>query len=308
MVAEVIHFFEKDSSTVQYVVVCPETKKCAVIDCVLEFSLHDGNIDTSSIDKIKLYIDQNKLDLQWILETHVHADHITGAAYLKTCFPKAKLGIGSEVLKVQHVFKNIFHFDEKNFKHDGSQFDHLFKDNEVFQIGNLSVQVLHTPGHTPACVCYYINNDCVFVGDTIFMPDQGTARCDFPEGNAETLWYSIQRIFSLPEQTRVFVCHDYQPGGRELKWETTIKEEKEKNIHVKNGTSKEQFIKWRTERDATLSVPKLIIPSTQVNVNAGYFPPHESDGHVYLKLPIDVFKPKGTRIVTMVQKVNIYFL
>lgn len=291
--AQVFPLFDKVTGTAQYVVSCTKTNKCAIIDSVLDYTPESGKTNTDNADQLIAYVKENSLDVQWILETHAHADHITASAYLKKQFPQAKIGIGSGIVIVQEVFKGLFNLGDE-FVPNGSQFDHLFKEEETFKIGELEVLVISTPGHTPACISYYIKEDCIFVGDTIFMPDQGTARCDFPKGSVENLWASIHKILSLPEQTRIFTCHDYQPGGRQPAWETTVAEERKRNIHVKDGTDKEQFVKWRTERDSTLGAPKLIIPSIQVNINGGYFPKPESNGTSYLKVPVNVLaKGKG---------------
>eukprot|EP00295_Goniomonas_pacifica_P003531 CAMPEP_0175817996 /NCGR_PEP_ID=MMETSP0107_2-20121207/7310_1 /TAXON_ID=195067 ORGANISM="Goniomonas pacifica, Strain CCMP1869" /NCGR_SAMPLE_ID=MMETSP0107_2 /ASSEMBLY_ACC=CAM_ASM_000203 /LENGTH=400 /DNA_ID=CAMNT_0017130167 /DNA_START=1 /DNA_END=1203 /DNA_ORIENTATION=- len=272
---EVFCFFDSATFTAQYVVVDVLTQSCAVID---------------SVDKITDFIKENGLDLRFILETHVHADHITGAHVLKERFPTAKTAIGVFVKPVQETFAGIFNFTE--FKADGSQFDLLFADGDKFKLGYTECTVLHTPGHTPACVCYHMG-DAVFVGDTIFMPDMGTARCDFPGGSAETLYASCQKLFALPETTRVFVGHDYGPGGREFQWETTVAEELARNKSLNKTTSEGEFVEWRKGRDATLAVPRLILPSLQVNLSAGRLPPAEDNGTSYLKIPLNVLgKPE----------------
>jgi len=283
--ARVEAFYDKVTNTTQYCFWCSETKKCAVIDTVLEYIPEHGKTSTAQIDRIIEYINENNLDLEWILESHAHADHLSGAASIQFTLKKGVIGISKGIIEVQKSFKEILNMN--SLKPDGSQFGHLFEDGEKFKVGNLVVTVINTPGHTPACVSYYIEKDCIFVGDTLFMPDSGTARCDFPLGNAGLLWDSIQKILSLPPETRLFTCHDYQPGGRQPAWETTVGEEKINNAHVKEGTLKDEFVKWRNERDATLSQPRLIIPSLQVNINGGFFPEPEPNGIVYLKIPIN---------------------
>ena len=234
------------------------------------------------------YCTEKKLNVEYILESHVHADHLTGAKYLQSQFPTAKTGIGANVTKVQEVFSEIFNYTSQDLKTDGSQFDVLFKDGDTFPLGELEVRVLNTPGHTPACVCYVVGKDAVFTGDTIFMPDFGTARCDFPGGSSSSLYTSIKRLYDeLPDDTRVYVGHDYQPGGRELLFQTTIGEEKSTNKQLKGDTSEDEFATWRSERDGQLGMPKLLLPSIQVNLRGGEFPKAESNGVSYLKIPIN---------------------
>lgn len=278
--------FHKDTGTMTYIVSCPTTSATIIIDSVLDFNMAAGRTSNTHNDAVLGYVREQRLKVEWIWETHVHADHLTGAAYLaeKT---GAKTAIGEHVVKVQTMFKALFNLGD-DFKCDGSQFDKLFTDNEVIKLGDLSCQVFHTPGHTPACVCYLIGNT-LFTGDTLFMPDSGTARCDFPGGSAEDLFKSIRRLYdSVPESTRCFVGHDYQPGGREVLWETSIKMEKEANKQLSAGTSQAQFIEWRADRDKTLGAPRLLIPSLQVNLRNGRMPPPESNGTAYLKVPINV--------------------
>jgi len=297
--ASVTTFYDKDTGTAQHVCACPETKRAAIIDSVLSIDPISVKTDPVYLDKILQFVTEQQLQVDWILETHAHADHISGAQYLKSKLGgKVQTGIGQDITQVQQVFAGIYGLS--HLPQDGSQFDHLFKDEEKFKIGNLDINVMCTPGHTPACVAYYIPNDVVFVGDTIFMPDSGTARCDFPLGSAEILWKSIQKLLALPDETRIFMCHDYgKPGARDPQWETTVGKEKAENIHVKLGTEMAQFIKLRTERDATLTPPKLIVPSVQVNINAGKFL-FDAEGKVMLKYPVNSFVPtKGeTGVIT----------
>jgi glyoxylase-like metal-dependent hydrolase (beta-lactamase superfamily II) len=275
-------FYDSSTSTATYLVGCSETKKCAVIDPVWDFDLPSGALRTKQADSLLNRIGEQGWSLDWILETHAHADHLSSSQYLKKK-GGGKVCIGEGITKVQEAFRPKFNFD---FPTDGSQFDHLFRDGEEFSIGNLQCQVMGVPGHTPDSVCYYIKDDCVFPGDTLFMPDSGTARCDFPNGSAEDLYDSAQKILSLPQDVRFFVCHDYQPGGRKLEVETTIGDQAATNKHVKKGISQEEFVKMRTERDSTLNVPKLLFPSVQVNMLAGNLPPAEKDGVSYLKIPL----------------------
>lgn len=281
------HFFDLDSNTYSYVVYCPDTKQAAVIDPVLNFDAAAGRTATQGADDIIDYVQQQQLKLCWILETHVHADHLSAAPYLKQ-----QLGgltaIGRHITQVQQVFAEVF-YAEPEFCRDGSQFDLLLEDNQQLTLGQFTIQVLFTPGHTPACVSYLIA-DAVFVGDTLFMPDYGSARCDFPGGNAETLYLSAQRLFALPKQTRMFLCHDYKAAGRnEFCFQTTVAAQIEANIHLNQSVTQAEFVKMRTERDATLSMPKLMLPAVQVNMRAGQFPPAEDNGVHYLKLPINRF-------------------
>eukprot|EP00164_Ancoracysta_twista_P003031 GFYU01004046.1.p1 GENE.GFYU01004046.1~~GFYU01004046.1.p1 ORF type:complete len:304 (+),score=87.59 GFYU01004046.1:137-1048(+) len=286
--AEVVTFFEEETCTACYLLTCPETKKAAIIDSVLGFKPNDGSTDTSFVDKVLAHVKDNGLTVDWILETHAHADHLTASAYIKKQLGGGTIGIGEHITVVQGIFKDIFGFE--GMVPDGHQFDKLFKDGETFKVGNLEVNIMHTPGHTPACICYYVKDDVIFTGDTIFMPDMGSARCDFPAGSSQNLWNSIQKILSLPEDVRVFVGHDYKPGRDEYKWESTIKEQRDMNKHVKAGTEEGQFVSWRKERDDTLSAPRLIIPSVQVNILAGHFPKSEKNGRSYLKTPVNVLK------------------
>ncbi len=280
-------FFDSDSNTYSYVVYCQNTKKAAVIDPVLNFDAAAGRTHTSGVSQIIAYLELQQLSLVWILETHVHADHLSAAPYLKQhC--GGMTAIGCHITQVQQVFAEVFNA-EPEFSRDGSQFDRLLADNEQLQLGELTIEVLHTPGHTPACVSYLIG-DAVFVGDTLFMPDYGSARCDFPGGSAETLYQSAQRLFKLPENTRMFLCHDYKATGRDqFCYMTTIGAQIKGNIHLHHGISQAEFVSMRTQRDATLSMPKLMLPAVQVNMRAGEFPKAEDNGVQYLKLPLNRF-------------------
>jgi glyoxylase-like metal-dependent hydrolase (beta-lactamase superfamily II) len=284
MKPEVTSFFHEDSNTICHVVLEPQGKHAAIVDAVLDFDEAAGRTGTAFADRVIAFVRANGLVLDWILETHAHADHLSAAPYLKQQLG-GRIGIGERITDVQRLFKQLFNV-EKTFNTDGSQFDRLFKDGEQFRIGALDARALHTPGHTPACVTYAIG-DAAFVGDTLFMPDGGTARADFPGGDAATLYRSIARILALPPETRLFVCHDYGPGGRAVAWETTVGEQRTRNIHVHEGTPEAQFVKLRTERDKTLKVPKLLIPSIQINMRAGEMPPPEDNGISYIKIPLN---------------------
>ena len=285
---KVTTFFDEPTNTFSYVVQDPTSQSCAIIDSVLDFDYASGSTDVASADEIIEFIQANKLTVEWILETHVHADHLSAAPYLHEQLG-GKTAIGEMITVVQDTFGKAFNAGTE-FARDGSQFDQLFKDGDRFKIGSLDGYVLHTPGHTPACLSYVIG-DAVFVGDTLFMPDFGTARCDFPGGDAKTLFKSIQKVLSLPEETRIFLCHDYKaPGRDEYVHETTVGEQRKHNIHVHEGITEEEFVKMRTARDATLAMPTLILPSVQVNMRAGEMPPAEENGQVYLKVPINLFK------------------
>jgi glyoxylase-like metal-dependent hydrolase (beta-lactamase superfamily II) len=281
---EVTSFFDEPTNTVSYVVRDPDSNACAIVDSVLNFDNAAGRTDTRGADEIIAFVKGKGWTVEWILETHVHADHLSAAPYLQDKVG-GKIGIGENITVVQDTFGKIFNAGTE-FERDGSQFDQLFKEQDRFTIGRLNAHVLHTPGHTPACLTYVIG-DAAFVGDTLFMPDYGTARCDFPGGSAATLWDSIQKVLSLPDDTRLFMCHDYLPESRtEYKWETTVAEEKAANIHIA-GKTKDEFVEMRTTRDAKLGMPKLIIPSIQVNMRAGQMPPPEDNGTVYLKVPLN---------------------
>jgi glyoxylase-like metal-dependent hydrolase (beta-lactamase superfamily II) len=281
---EVSSFFHEESNTVSHLVHAPGDQRCAIIDAVLDYDQAAGRTKTEFADGIVAHVRKHGLSVEWILETHAHADHLSAAPYLKQELG-GKIGIGEHITDVQKLFKSLFNV-ESTFNTDGSQFDRLFKEGDRFEIGALEAEVLHTPGHTPACITYVIGN-AAFVGDTLFMPDGGTARADFPGGDAATLYRSIEKILALPPETRLFVCHDYGPGGRAIAWETTVAEERAKNVHVRQGVSEPEFVKMRTERDRTLAVPTLLMPSIQVNMRAGELPPPEDDGVSYIKIPIN---------------------
>ncbi len=280
-------FFDDQTSTISYVVHDNIEKKCAVIDSVLDFDYSSGDIDYVNADKIISYVDQNKLNVEWLIETHVHADHLSASPYIQKKLG-GKIGISEKISDIQNIFGKTFNAGTE-FQRDGSQFDKLFKDNDEYKIGNINCKVINTPGHTPACTAHVIGNS-IFVGDTLFMPDLGSARADFPGGDARQLYRSIQKILSYPDKTRIFVCHDYPPASREVKWSTTVGEQKEKNVHVKTSILEDEFVKIREARDKTLNMPKLIIPSIQVNMRAGNLPPPEDNGSVYIKIPINSIK------------------
>jgi glyoxylase-like metal-dependent hydrolase (beta-lactamase superfamily II) len=280
---EITAFFDEDTFTVTYIVADPDTKQCAVIDSVLDYDANMGRTRTDSADKVITHIKEQGLTLVWLLETHVHADHLSGAPYIQQQLG-GKITIGDQITQVQDIFGNLFNAEEA-FSRNGSQFDHLLAANEELKVGNLSMTALHTPGHTPACMSFLVGDAC-FVGDTLFMPDYGTARCDFPGGDATTLYESMEKILSLPDATRLFMCHDYAPGGREYHWESTVAESKATNIHLA-GKTKAEFIDMRTTRDAQLSAPRLLLPSVQVNMRAGHMPPAEDNGIAYIKIPLN---------------------
>ena len=281
-------FFHEDTNTFSYVVRDPATKACAIIDSVLDYDPASASTSTIHADKIIAYIKEQDLTVEWILETHVHADHLTAAQYLKAELG-GKIAMSQKIGIVQETFGAIYHLDIKQWNAQ-QLFDYLFEDHESFQIGTLKAYNIPTPGHTPACLSYVIG-DAVFVGDTLFMPDYGTARCDFPRGSAEQLYDSVQSLFQLPEDTRVFLCHDYLPETREsYVCESDIQTQKKQNIHIHDGTTKDDFVEMRNKRDAGLSMPKLILPSIQINMKAGQFPEPEQNGVSYLKLPLNYFK------------------
>ena len=282
-VPDVKGFFDPATNTISYVVSDPQTRAAAIIDSVLDYDAASGRTSTASADTLIEYIRENELTVEWILETHAHADHLTAAPYLKRELG-GQIGIGQHITDVQGVFGDIFNLDE--LPRDGRQFDRLFTDGDTFRIGGIDVNVMHTPGHTPACVTYVAGN-AAFVGDTLFMPDYGTARCDFPGGDAQALYQSMHRILALPDDTRLFMCHDYGPGGREIQWETTVAAQRKNNIHVADSVDEEAFVEMRTSRDATLSMPSLIIPSIQVNIRAGHFPEENEEGKIFLKVPVN---------------------
>ncbi|WP_420586533.1 MBL fold metallo-hydrolase [Ruegeria sp.] len=285
MTPEVKAFFDPETFTVSYLAREPEGVACAIIDSVLDFDHASGRTGTGSADQIIEYVRANGLRVEWILESHVHADHLSAAPYLQQELG-GKIGIGDQIVTIQETFGKIFN-EGTEFQRDGSQFDALFREGDSFHIGQMRGDVLHTPGHTPACLTYVIG-DAAFVGDTLFMPDFGTARCDFPGGSSEMLFASIQKILSLPDQTRIFVGHDYKaPGRDEYAWETTVGEQKALNVHIGQGRSVEEFVEMRDARDATLAMPRLILPSLQVNMRAGQMPPADEQGDVFLKLPLN---------------------
>jgi len=285
MSPEVIAFFDHATNTVSYVVRDPQGRGCAVIDSVLDFDYASGRTDTRSADGLIAFLREENLDLRWILETHVHADHLSAAPYIQDrC--GGRIGIGENITVVQDAFGKVFN-EGTEFQRDGSQFDRLFSEGDSFHIGRLRGDVLHTPGHTPACMTYLIG-DAAFVGDTLFMPDFGTARCDFPGGSAEDLFGSIQKILSLPDSTRVFVGHDYKaPGRDDYAWESTVGEQRAGNVHVHDGIDSKDFVEMRECRDRKLSMPRLIIPSLQINMRAGRMPPSDNEGNTYLKIPVN---------------------
>ena len=275
-------FFDDQTSTISYVVHDNIEKKCAVIDSVLDFDYSSGDIDYVNADKIISYVDQNKLNVEWLIETHVHADHLSASPYIQKKLG-GKIGISEKISDIQNIFGKTFNAGTE-FQRDGSQFDKLFKDNDEYKIGNINCKVINTPGHTPACTAHVIGNS-IFVGDTLFMPDLGSARADFPGGDARQLYRSIQKILSYPDETRIFVCHDYPPSSREVKWSTTVGEQKENNVHVKTSILEDEFVKIREARDKTLNMPKLIIPSIQVNMRAGNLPPPEDLSLIHISEP-----------------------
>lgn len=281
---EVTAFFDEQTNTISYVVKDPSSDACAIIDSVMDIDYAAGRISYESADEIIKFVQDNDLKVEWLIETHAHADHLSGAPYIQQKLG-GKLGIGENIKTVQEVFGKVFN-EGTEFQRDGSQFDRLFMDGDTYQIGSMTGFAIYTPGHTPACMTHVIGN-AAFVGDTLFMPDGGTARADFPGGDARQLYRSIKKVLELPDAMRLFMCHDYAPGGREIKWETTVAEEKANNIHVRDGVSEDEFVRMRTERDATLDMPKLIIPSIQVNIRAGKLPPAEDNDTRYLKVPVN---------------------
>jgi glyoxylase-like metal-dependent hydrolase (beta-lactamase superfamily II) len=278
-------FFDGPTFTVTYVIHDPETRHAAIIDSVWDFDPASGRTSFASADAVIAYVQEKSLTVDWLLETHAHADHLSAAPYLQQKLG-GKIAIGEHIVKVQQVFGKLFNAGS-DFERDGSDFDQLWKDGDQFKIGNLDVTVLHVPGHTPACIAYVVG-DAVFVGDTMFMPDYGTARADFPGGDARTLYQSARRILSLPPETRLFMCHDYLPAGRtEYVWETTVEAERKANVHIHDGIKEDEFVAMREARDATLDMPRLILPSVQVNMRAGHLPPADDNGMTYLKIPVN---------------------
>lgn len=283
---KVAAFFDPETNTISYVVNDPGSSSCAVIDSVMDIDYAAGRISYKSADAIIEYIQLNRLKVEWLLETHAHADHLSAAPYIQQRLG-GKLGIGEHIVTVQETFGKVFN-EGTEFRRDGSQFDRLFKDGDTYEIGGMTAFVMHTPGHTPACTTHVIG-DAAFVGDTLFMPDGGTARADFPGGDAHVLFRSIRKVLeTLPAQTRLFMCHDYAPNGREIRWETTVGEERKHNIHVRDGVSEDEFVTLRESRDKTLSMPRLIVPSLQVNIRAGHLPEPDASGKVFLKVPVNV--------------------
>jgi glyoxylase-like metal-dependent hydrolase (beta-lactamase superfamily II) len=278
-------FFDEATNTASYVVGDPATGICAIVDSVLDYDPASGRTKTASADRLIAYVKERELKLDWILETHVHADHLSAAPYIQEKLG-GRLGIGEKITLVQDTFGKIFNAGTE-FQRDGSQFDRLFKDGDTLKLGSIDATAMHTPGHTPACMTYIVG-DAAFIGDTLFMPDYGTARADFPGGDARQLYRSIRKVLSLPPETRLFLCHDYKaPGRDQYVWETTVAAERAHNVHVKDGITEDEFVAMRTARDKQLGAPKLIIPSIQVNMNAGHFPPPDEDGNVYLKVPVN---------------------
>ena len=276
-------FFDEPTNTVSYIVADPATKQAAVIDPVLDYDPNSGAVDIRSVNAVLRVVEEQGYTVVWTLETHAHADHLSGSPYIKAK-TGAKIGIGEHIKDVQRIFRPVF--DATDLKTDGSDFDHLFRDGERFKIGELDAEVIYTPGHTPADVTYKIEN-AAFVGDTLFMPDYGTARADFPGGDAHMLYRSIQKVLALPPETRLFMCHDYKAPGRDsYAWETTVRDERANNVHVKDGVSEDAFVAMRNKRDATLSAPRLLLPSIQVNIRAGKFPPAHANGVRYLTIPV----------------------
>lgn len=278
-------FLDEDSETFSYVLYHRDEKQAVVIDPVLDFDYKSGRTNTKGAQRIVDFVNAEGLHVAWVLETHAHADHLSAAPFVKEQVG-GHIGIGEHIKGVQKIFKDVFDL-EKEFLPNGHQFDHLFEDGETFNVGAMNFRVLHTPGHTPADLCYIVNEQMIFVGDTLFMPDVGTARCDFPGGSAATLFQSIKKILALPEATEIYICHDYPPAGREHKYKTSVEAQRKHSKHVHDGVSEAEFVKMREERDASLEMPRLILPSIQVNIRAGHMPPADENGKVYLKLPID---------------------
>jgi glyoxylase-like metal-dependent hydrolase (beta-lactamase superfamily II) len=283
---DVTGFLDPDTCTISYVVKDPASSACAIVDPVLDIDYAAGRLSTRSADAIVAHVRDRGLRVEWLIETHVHADHLSAAPHLQQTLG-GKIGIGDRITVVQDTFGKVFN-EGTEFRRDGSQFDRLFAEGDTYRIGGMTAVAWHTPGHTPACMTHVVG-DAAFVGDTLFMPDGGTARADFPGGDARELYRSIRRVLSLPVGTRLFMCHDYAPGGREVRWETTVGAERAANIHVRDGVGEEEFVAMRTARDATLAMPRLILPSLQVNMRAGRLPPKDADGRQFLKVPLDAF-------------------
>ena len=281
---DVTGFFDPETNTISHVVKDPASNACAIVDSVLDIDYAAGRLSTASADTIIAHVRDRGLTVEWLIETHVHADHLSAAPYIQDRLG-GKIGIGEAITVVQDTFGKVFN-EGTEFRRDGSQFDRLFKDGDTYMIGGMTALVWHTPGHTPACMTHLVG-DAAFVGDTLFMPDGGTARADFPGGDARELYRSIQRVLSLPPETRLFLCHDYAPGGRAVQWETTVAAERAANIHVRDGITEDAFVAMRTARDTTLAMPRLIIPSLQVNMRGGRLPPKDADGRQFLKVPVN---------------------
>jgi glyoxylase-like metal-dependent hydrolase (beta-lactamase superfamily II) len=281
---EITAFFDSATNTISYVVKDPASRACAIVDSVMDIDYAAGRLSTTNADKIIAHIREHGLEVEWLIETHVHADHLSAAPYIQEQLG-GKLGIGARITEVQRTFGKIFN-EGTRFERDGSQFDHLFEDGDTYAIGTMTAVAMATPGHTPACMTHIVG-DAAFVGDTLFMPDGGTARADFPGGDARALYRSIKRVLALPGDMRLFMCHDYGPGGREIRWETTVAEQRASNIHVREGIGEDEFVAMRTKRDATLGLPKLIIPSIQVNMRAGRLPEPDDSGKRFLKVPVN---------------------
>jgi len=281
---EIVAFFDEPTNTISYIVKDPNSDACAVVDSVMDIDYAAGRITYEGADAIIRHIEEQGWKLAWIIETHVHADHLSAAPYIQQKLG-GKLGIGENITIVQDTFGKVFN-EGTEFQRDGSQFDRLFADGDSYMIGTMTAYVMHTPGHTPACMTHVVG-DAAFVGDTLFMPDGGSARADFPGGDARALYRSMKRVLALPEETRLFMCHDYGPNGRDIQWETTVADERRHNIHVKDGVSEDEFVAMREARDATLAMPKLIIPSLQVNMRAGQLPPKDAAGKTFLKVPVN---------------------
>jgi glyoxylase-like metal-dependent hydrolase (beta-lactamase superfamily II) len=281
---EITAFFDSATNTISCVVKDPASRACAIVDSVMDIDYAAGRLSTTNADKIIAHVREQRLEVEWLIETHVHADHLSAAPYIQEQLG-GKLGIGARITEVQRTFGKIFN-EGTRFERDGSQFDHLFEDGDTYTIGTMTAVAMATPGHTPACMTHIVG-DAAFVGDTLFMPDGGTARADFPGGDARALYRSIKRVLALPGDMRLFMCHDYGPGGREIRWETTVAEQRASNIHVREGIGEEEFVAMRTKRDATLGLPKLIIPSIQVNMRAGRLPEPDDSGKRFLKVPVN---------------------
>lgn len=287
MTPAIASFFDPVTGTVTHVVYEAPGSRCAIIDAVLDFDYKSGRTSTAGADRVIAFVRQNGLEVEWLLETHAHADHVTAAPYIQRQLG-GRMAIGAHIRQVQQIFKKIFNLGDE-FQPDGSHFDHLFAENETFHIGRLRAVALFVPGHTPADMAYLVEDQAAFVGDTLFMPDGGTARCDFPGGDAHTLYQSVQKLYALPPETALYMCHDYPPPTRAPQWRTTVAEERRHNIHIRDGITAAQFVRMREARDATLELPTLILPSIQLNIRAGHLPPAEDNGVHYLKIPLDQF-------------------